>query len=299
MVAHSEIPTLDTLPAEFSPDVLRARYPDLAGMDDVILEEHYRLHGRNEGRATAEVAFRENFVGLVPKDASVLEIGPFCQPVFTGPKTRYLDVLDANGLRERAREIGLDPALCPAEIHYTQGLEDAAGAAFDAIFSSHNIEHQPDPVSHLNQAAAALAPGGLYLMLVPDKRYCFGHFIPETTLADILGAHAEKRSVHTAAHVIEHVAFTCHNDSLAHWHGDHGPPPDGLDGRVEKALSKIEEARGGYIDVHAWQFTPTNFRQIMGGLHRLGLSPFELARVYQTPYGRNEFAAILSLAPAA
>jgi len=284
----------DEFPPEFSVEVLRRRYGDLASMDDLALINHYHDHGRAEGRVTADVALREGFVALVPPEASLLEIGPFCQPVFTGPNVRYLDILDAESLRRRAAEIGLDPGRCPAEIHYTNGLAEAQGAQLDVIFSSHNLEHQPDLVGHLREAAAALRPGGLYMMLVPDKRYCFDHFLPESTLADVLGAYAEARTVHRAEHVIEHVAFTCHNDVVLHWEGDHGEPPNGQDGRVEIALKQIEAAAGGYIDVHAWQFTPDSFRGLMAGLQGLNLSPFTTARVYDSARGRNEFAAVLA-----
>lgn len=285
----------NAFPDEVSPNVLRARYADLASMDDQTLLDHYREYGRSEGRVAADVALREAFIAMVPADASLLEIGPFCQPVFTGPNVRYLDILDAESLRRRAGEIGIDPGGCPKEIHYTNGLGEAAGARFDVIFSSHNIEHQPDLVRHLREAAAALKPGGIYMMLVPDKRYCFDHFLPASTLADVLGAYAEARTVHTPAHVIEHVAFTCHNDMVLHWQGEHGEPPSGLDGRVEIAMKQIEAAAGGYIDVHAWQFTPASFREIMAGLQGLNLSPFGPARVYDSAWGRNEFAAVLAL----
>lgn len=281
-----------TLPNEISPDTLRARYGDLAAMDDQALLDHYERHGRSEGRVAADVALRENFIAMVQPDARLLEIGPFCQPVFTGPNVRYLDILDAEGLRQRAAEIGIDASGCPSEIHYSH-MTQAAGAGFDVIFSSHNLEHQPDLIRHLEQAAAALKPGGLYMMLVPDKRYCFDHFIAPSTLADVLDAYSEKRTVHTAGHVIEHVAFTCHNDMIQHWQGHHGEPPDGLDGRVEIALGRIEAAAGSYIDVHAWQFTPTSFRTVMAGLKRLDRTPFTVERVYDSAWGRNEFAVVL------
>lgn len=279
---------------EFSVEVLRRRYLDLAGLDDRALVRHYETFGESEGRVAADIAVREAFVAMAPPETALLEIGPFCQPVFTGPNVKYLDILDVESLRRRATEIGIDPDGCPQEIHYTS-LAEAAGAQLDVIFSSHNIEHQPDLVRHFQQASEALKPGGLYMLLVPDKRYCFDHFIPESTIEDVLGAYAEKRTVHAAASVVEHVAFTCHNDILRHWNGDHGPAPTGLDGRVEIALQQIEDAAGSYIDVHAWQFTPASFRLIVTALRALNLSPFSAARVYDTPWGKNEFAVVLTL----
>jgi len=282
-------------PPEFDPWVLRVRYADLADLDDGAMRVHYETYGRNEGRVASRATLREDFIGLIPADAMMLEVGPFCDPTLRGPNIRYFDVLDTDALRARAVEIGRDIATVPAVIHYSPSLTAAADAGFDALFSCHNIEHHPNLIGHLQEAARVLHPGGEYMMVVPDRRYCFDHFLPDLTLQDVLGAHVERRTRHTAADVIEHRAFTCHNDMLRHWQGDHGLAPDGLDGRIDYALKEIDEAQGGYIDVHAWQFTPSSFRVTMDDLYALGLSPFRVIRVYDTPYGRNEFTAVLTL----
>ena len=280
-------------PEEVSPQVLRTRYPDLAGFDDDAVRAHFHAFGRDEGRAASDAAFREVFTGLIDGDQRLLEIGPFCQPVFAGPNVRYLDILDAEALRRRGEAIGIDVSRCPETVHYTQGLAEAAGAGFDVIFSSHNLEHQPDLIGHLNEAAAALAPGGVYAMLIPDKRYCFDHFLPETTVAEVLEAHVEGRTRHAARHVVEHMAMTTHNDSAAHWRGEHGDRPNGSDGRLAGAMAAIDAANGDYIDVHAWKFTPQIFREVMAALTDMGVCRLKPLRVYDTPHGSNEFAAVL------
>ena len=283
-------------PEEVSPDVLRTRYSDLAGFDDEAVRAHFHAYGRDEGRAASDAAFRQVFVGLIDSDQSLLEIGPFCQPVFEGPNVRYLDILDADALKGRGEAIGMDVGRCPRTIHYTRGLAEAAGANFDVIFSSHNLEHQPDLIGHLNEAAAALAAGGVYAMLIPDKRYCFDHFLPETTVAEVLEAHVEGRTRHAARHVVEHMAMTTHNDSAAHWRGEHGERSIGTDGRLSQAVAAINAANGDYIDVHAWKFTPQIFREITSALTAMGVCRLKPLRVYDTPHGSNEFSAVMVVA---
>ena len=285
-------------PVELDPETLRATYVDLAAMTDRQIQVHFDTYGRREGRIASPMAVRETLISSVPTSARLLEIGPFCQPVFEGANVQYLDVLDAEGLRERGTALGLDLSRTPQRVDYTHGLAEAAGQNFDYIFSSHNIEHQPDLVTHLHEVANALSSTGEYLLIVPDKRYCFDHFVPETTLSDVMAAFLEKRDRHTFADVIEHRAFTCHNDMIAHWQGEHGPAPDGLDGRVEAALEEIAAADGGYIDVHAWQFTPQSFRRVFTRLNDMGLVGLRPLRVYETVYGRNEFVAVLTRAEA-
>ena len=283
-------------PPEYAAETLRAHHPDLGALSDAELAVHYKAYGRDEGRIASEMSLRETWVSMVDPDLSLLEIGPFCQPVFRGPNVQYMDILDAPGLQQRAIEIGLDPATCPDQIHFLGNLDEAAGCGFDVVFSSHNIEHQPDLVKHLRDVERTLADGGHMVLLIPDKRYCFDHFLPETTLPEVLEAFMEKRTRHSARHVIEHIALTCHNDIVRHWQGDHGPAPDPHNHVVPLAMKHEEAAGNGYVDVHAWKFTPSTFRVIMSALHAHGFTRLVPERVYETAMCRNEFLAVLRLA---
>jgi SAM-dependent methyltransferase len=286
------------LPPAFDADHYLAANPEL-GLTRDEAADHYARTGRAGGRIASPLALRENLIALIDDGRSVLEIGPFCNPLLRGPNIAYLDVLDADQLRARAVEIGADPAGCPERIDYVGGLEKVR-RRFDAVISSHAIEHQPDLVHHLQQVERILAPDGLFCLIIPDKRYCFDHHIAESTIAGVLQAHREQRKVHSLASVVEHVALTTHNDSRRHWAGDHGPAvPADRTKRVEKALSDHDFGLGGYIDVHAWYFTPDRFAEIVGTLGELGLTGFEVAGVYDSAHGRNEFCAVLRLSPAA
>lgn len=286
------------LPPAFDAGYYLSVNPDLPIAADAAAE-HYAATGRAEGRVASPLALRENLIALIADGRSVLEIGPFCQPLLRGANIAYLDVLDAAQLRARAIEIGVDPAGCPAHIDYVGGLEQVR-RRFDAVVSSHAIEHQPDLIHHLQQIERILQPDGLFCLIVPDKRYCFDHYIAESTIADVIEAHREQRRRHGLASVIEHVALTTHNDSHRHWAGDHGPAfqADRV-ARVEKAIADHDFNPGRYIDVHAWYFTPDSFRTTIETLSGLGLIGLELAGVYDTARGRNEFCAVLRLGAAA
>ena len=132
------------------------------------------------------------------------------------------------------------------------------------------------------------------MMMIPDKRFCFDHFIPESSIADVLDARG--RSVHSLRSVIEHLTMTTHNDALSYWRGDAGPAPDPMV-RLPEALEKFAEAGGNYLDVHAWQFTPRSFASLISILQRLGISTLRPDKVYATPLGRHEFAAVLRKLP--
>jgi SAM-dependent methyltransferase len=283
-------------PPEFDPGFYRAMVPDLAGATDAQLLAHYETTGRDFGVPGNRLTDRGEFASLVTAANSVLEIGPFAAPLLRGTPVRYCDVLDTAQLRERAASLGMDPALVP-EVHYRMGdgLLDDVPDRFEAILGSHSIEHQPDLVGHLQQVERRLLPGGRYFLLVPDHRYTFDRQIPASTIAEVLQAHEEGRRVHTLRSVIEHRALTVHNDPVAHWESPlpaaRPTPPDAE--AVTRAVEEFHDADGGYIDVHAWYFTPDSFAGIVGVLHRMGLIGLEIDRLYPPRRFTPEFWAIL------
>jgi SAM-dependent methyltransferase len=288
-------------PEPLDPTFYRGAYPDLRAMTEVQARAHFASHGIAEGRQGSALAVREGLIGEVRRQPSVLEIGPFCNPVVRGRNVAYFDVLDREALRARAVAIGQDPAGVPAiDFVAPDGDLSGIGRRFAAVISAHCIEHQPDLVRHLTQVATLLEPGGHYFLIVPDRRYCFDHFLADSTLAGVLAAHREGRRVHRLESVIEHRALTTHNWVDRHWAGDHLDPAyhATIVARARGAIAEFEAAQGAYVDVHAWQFTPASFRALIGQLHQGGWSPLAPLRVYETPRGRNEFTAILASGPA-
>lgn len=238
---------------------------------------------------------RHLFVDMVKGSASILEIGPFTNPVCTGKNVRYFDVLDKPSLIRRAEQIGrpIDRAV---DIDFVSPVGDLSvvDEKFDACISSHAIEHQPDLIKHLIDVERILNPGGRYFLIIPDKRYCFDHFIPESSIADILEARGSV--THTLQNIIEHRALTTHNDVKRHWRGDHGRPRYIEDPIVVKrAMDEFHNAKGSYIDVHAWQFTPNSFRQNIDTICQLGIIRMRVEVIFQTAFESVEFYAVLRL----
>jgi SAM-dependent methyltransferase len=283
-------------PLEFDADYYRRQNADLQRLSEIELTHHYGSVGVEEGRRASEAADRGAFLHLIDTAKSVLEIGPFANPALRGESIEYFDVLTTEELRKKAAAHNLDPAKCPA-IHFvsTTGDLTIVPKKFDAVFSSHVIEHQPDLVKHLQDAAGLLASGGHYFLAVPDKRYCFDYFIAESSIADVLDAHMRENRFHDVRSVIEHLALTTHNDSARHWEGDHGEPRYlSARGAIRGALNEyMYKAPGTYIDTHAWQFTPASFRTILQSLFDLDISSLSVQRIYATIRGSNEFYAIL------
>jgi SAM-dependent methyltransferase len=265
---------------------------------------HYQAHGHAEGRVCGAIDGRAAFLGLVPPDRSLLEIGPFCTPAFRAPahQVAYLDAFTTDELREQARGMAwADPARVP-EIDFVwkgEKYRELIGREFDVVFSSHNVEHQPCLVTHLAEVASVLRPDGRFLLAIPDKRYCFDHFLPESTITDVLDAFLSERRDHAAKNVVQGRLMHTHNEARRHWQGDHGDDPraraadDGLAASVRQVIAEYR-SRTGYLDAHAWQFTPASLRHLARVLARAGLVNLTVERVYETLNGSNEFYAVLA-----
>lgn len=283
------------LPPQFELRRYRQHNPDLCNVPDVDLERHYRDSGEDDGRLGSAIGDRATFFALTAGAESILEIGPLASPSVSGSNVKYFDVIDTDALKDKARANGMDPSGCP-DIDYVSATGDIGVIAqtFDVVVSSHAIEHQPDLVTHLAGVARLLNPAGRYFLAIPDKRFCFDHFIATSTIADVLDAFSTGRRLHRAADIIEHLALTTHNDAHRHWNDDHGEPAWRRDGAIVRhALLHAVSNKNRYVDTHAWQFTPRSFREIVQILANLGLSPFRLLRVYPTLRGTFEFYAVL------
>ncbi len=290
---------MKTFPPNFDLQIYRQNNKDLKKLNDTQLEAHYRGHGLEEGRIAGPISNRRDLVAHISKCvfSSCLEIGPFDCPVITGENVKYFDVLNQEQLFVRAKAIGrIDNIESIPFINYVSNSArlDIVDIKFDLILSCHAIEHQLDLVAHLNDVSNILNEAGYYVVICPDKRYCFDHFIPETSIADLIDRHTNSTNNHSIKSVIEHRALTCHNDAARHWAGDHGENKVDLN----KVISSIDEyrqsiAENHYIDVHSMQFTPASFEKNIEFLFSMKYIDLKVEEIYPTRKNDVEFIVIL------
>lgn len=282
-------------PAEFDPVHYRGSYPELESLSEDELANHFQTIGIPEGRWGSPHAGRFSFLDIIPKDGDILEIGPGSNPVMRGEQVRYFDVLSTEGLKARSEFFSENVSSTP-DLDYSSPVGDlrVIDRKFPTIVSSHCIEHQPDLVRHLRDVEHLLEPGGAYYVLAPDKRFTGDHYIPLSTIGEVVEAHAMKRTFHSAANVVDVEAMYTHNDGKRHWDGDHGPVPEPYSAaRIKAALEKCQSSED-YVDVHAWFWTADTFRALINTIADLGWTSLRPVRVYQPPYPANEFCAILT-----
>ena len=235
----------------------------------------------------------EILMAPVPPNGRVIEIGPSFNPLApkaAGWDTHSVDHTDRAGL---VAKYANDPTVDVSRIEdvdhvWSDGLiSDAVPSAlhgtFDAFVASHVIEHTPDLIAFLDSAATLLKPEGIVVLAVPDKRYCFDYFQPLTTTGQLLEAHAEQRTRHSRRLAFDHIAYAVAGGNSGAW-GQH--PLHGLRfmHSVEQAadLFGSMEAEHGYVDIHAWRFTPASFEVLLLELARLGKTDWRIERTTES-----------------
>ena len=176
-------------PEGFDVDIYKKHNNDLKEMNNTQLINHYKMFGINEGRKSSTITNRNELTSYINSDMKCLEIGPFDCPVLTGNNIDYFDVLNQNDLKIRAININRVNNLNNIPfIKYVSNNADLSiiNDTFDVVLSCHSIEHQIDFIGHLNDVSKILHNNGYYIIICPDKRYSFDHFIKETTIADII-----------------------------------------------------------------------------------------------------------------
>ncbi len=244
-------------------------------------------------------ADRYRFVAGLDKTKTFLEVGPYYYPSLRGENVRYFDVFSTDELRQKASR-DADPSVVPEgvpHLHYQndQGDLSTIEENFDAVFSAHCIEHQPDLAGHLNQVADLLHSGGNYYLIVPDHRYCFDQPRPTSTIGAVLEAYTQKRTRHSIQSLVDHATLTTHNDSRRHWAGDHGER-DWQNSYLSQLRATIDanaSRSADYVDCHAWQFSPESFLNIVWSLAEIGVTRLVPEAVWLTPYRKLEFVAVL------
>jgi SAM-dependent methyltransferase len=230
----------------------------------------------------------EILLAPVSRNGRIIEIGPSFNPIAPkadGWDVRSVDHLSREGLVAKyTGHPGVDVGrIEPVDFVWGGGpLSDAVPTAlhgtFDAFVASHVIEHTPDLIAFLNSAATLLNHNGIVVLAIPDKRYCFDYFQPLTTTGQVIEAHAEQRSRHSRRLLFDHVAYAVSNGGSGAW-GQH--PSNGLRFMhpIEQALDLFGTKDDGYIDAHAWRFSPASFQLLILELARLGRTDWQIERV--------------------
>lgn len=219
-----------------------------------------------------------------------IEIGPSHQPVAPKKEGYNVQIIDHLGQQElinKYRAHGTNTSNIE-EVDFVwkgESYEKLVGKkkCYDWIIASHVAEHTPDLIGFLNDCDSLLKDTGVLSLVLPDKRYCFDHFRPITSISKLIDNHHQKATRHSQGVVAEYFLNVVKRSDRIAWDDCTGGAFQ-FSHSLQSSLDAIREYNDDdeYLDVHSWCFVPHSFRLIIHDLHLLGLIPFKEIGFYQT-----------------
>jgi SAM-dependent methyltransferase len=196
-----------------------------------------------------------------------LEIGalhrPF--PVPAAARMRYADSFDTETLvRLWSPEVDgqtVVPVDLVTDATTLAGVDDRS---FDFVVASHVVEHLEDPIRSVISLLRVVRPGGIVLILLPDRRHTFDANRPATPIAHIVRDYCAGPTWSQRAHFDEWVNIV-----------------EGLRGDAARARADALQAQHYPIHFHVW--TPMEFTAALADISELSSIPFEIDLVKASP----------------
>lgn len=133
----------------------------------------YRLFGIRRQKNDAIAFFCEG---------DCIEVGAFSRPAIlpNAISIEYADVTDADEAKLGLESIGYfgyhNEKFVDVSIKFDglrPPLESVPSKTKDCVFSSHSLEHSPNPISALVDYLRVLKPGGIVYSIIPNKNYTY------------------------------------------------------------------------------------------------------------------------------
>jgi SAM-dependent methyltransferase len=155
------------------------------------------------------LAYLSRFVG-----GDGIELGPGHQPFplpFSGVRVRYVDRWKPDENAGMFPELGEGVVFPTPDIIADlddESLSMLPDESEDFVIASHVLEHLCDPIRQLAEIHRVLRPGGVALVMLPDRRMTFDRARQGTTLEHLRADHEAGMRVPDDAHLEEFLIYT-------------------------------------------------------------------------------------------
>jgi hypothetical protein len=195
-------------------------------------------------------------------------------PKSEGYEVEILDHLPADQLRTKYAGVPRLDRIEEVDYVWTgEALSELIGAVsrYSYIVASHVIEHTTDLLGFLVECEKLLRPEGVLVLTVPDKRFAFDVLRPCTSVGDICrptssGSRRMRparfsmklRTTRATGRTARLVTFRQRWASLLRV------------AAIRESCLRGGKASDSFVDIHAWQFTPSTFRLVVSDLNACG-----------------------------
>ena len=218
-----------------------------------------------------------------------LEIGPLDNPFLKRDNynVRYLDYHSTDEIKTLYRNTyaNLDKIVnIDYATHGRTYSETVGQTKFDAVYSSHCIEHCHDIIGHFQDVADVLKDGGYYVFVAPDKKCCFDYFREQTTFREAYCVHKTHQLHGQIADKILNSSKFFTSEDCRYFYEKRISLIDNLiqnnigNMRTEQAVKIWNNNDPLEIppDYHLWTFTNESLFSLLRDCLRFNLFPFEL-----------------------
>ena len=146
----------------------------------------------------------------------------------------------------------------------------------DYIVSSHNFEHQPNPIQFLIDAELLLIDGGRLSMAIPISSRCFDCWRPPTSTGELIDAFYLKKTSPSCGDIFNHTKYHAGLKQSGEALNDANYDLESIeflevfDNNYLEHLCALSR-QGVYVDAHVSRFNPFSFELIFYDLQLLGL----------------------------
>jgi hypothetical protein len=224
-----------------------------------------------------------------------LEIGALDLPFVTCSEgnVKYADYATTEQLRERARAAPGHSSdfVVPVDFILSEAGWDNVIGEYDWIAAAHVIEHAPNMIDWLKSVGSKLKEGGILFLVIPDKRYTFDYYRPESTLGKILEDHFQQKHNPGFAEVFDGHYYSRNVNVFEIWQNF-------CQGEFNAystigALDVAKTADIQYIDVHCNIFSNQSFSFIVKILCEERWVPFSVEEIGIVEQFGSDFHCIL------
>jgi hypothetical protein len=224
-----------------------------------------------------------------------LEIGALDLPFVTPDEgnVEFVDYATTDELRERARAApGHSPEfVVPVDYVLRDAGWESVPDGYDWIAAAHVIEHAPSMIDWLRSVGEKLKRSGILFLIIPDKRYTFDFFRPESTLGKIFEDHFRKKTTPGISEVFDGCYYSRTLNTATIWEN---PTQIEFDVQpTESALAVAQTTVDKYIDVHCNIFSDKSFSTIIGILCSEAWVPFAVQEIGSVGQYEADFHCVL------
>lgn len=134
---------------------------------------------------------RRLFLPHVDKNMTALEVGAFYMPTLLPSDVKLIEYADYYSTAELKKQLegndyALERLVDVTHVVADKELKDLVKKKYDIIIANHVLEHLINPFGYLKDLEGMLNPGGMIFASLPDKKYSFDRYRPDTTLAHFI-----------------------------------------------------------------------------------------------------------------